>query len=349
MPTLPAWPKSVGTPPKKVRMFDEYAWADYVELLCLADPDGILTPSDVIDTVRPNSEDIEETNAISDSLHNVDGTELAADADDEWEARIRAWFEHLAYRANAFGDAYPFEFEPVTDDGVGPTLSRRYSNDDDVYNVEVQLYLALLFAANLRYCIAEKSGLTRGFERLCYWLLKEHLGSGAEVHLFGTGPPGNAPAQARYTGTTYDRLKKLGEDLRAKLLADPADWPATSGGDAGIDLVAWYPFDDGQPTMFMLFAQCAATEEWDTKQFSSHAAKWIPHFRFFAPPSNVVFVPLCFRRTDGQFHTMIDIGQSVFVDRLRVIRTLNGSTDYVNDAVLNQAEDLARLRNEPFE
>lgn len=347
MPNLPAWPHGASTPPR-ARQFDEYAWADYVELLCLADSDGVMAPPDVVDIVRPNSEDIGGADAVSESLNNVDGTQLAGDADDEWESRTEQWFSHLAYRASAFGDAYPFEFEPVNADGAGPVL-RRKDPGDGGFASAARLYLALLFAANLRYCKGERSGLTRGFERLCYWALKRQLGPSAEVHLFGVGPPDGNPDEPRYAGGTYEKLEQLGKDVRADLLAERGDWPPTSAGDAGIDLVAWFPFDDDAPTMLAVFAQCAATEEWDTKQFSSHPAKWAPHFRFFALPVNIVYVPLCFRRTTGDLHTKKDIGRSVFVDRLRLVRLLADAPEYQADAVLAQAEALAERRNGPFD
>ena len=347
MAGLPAWPQGAGTPPR-AKHFDEYAWADYVELLCLADPDGVKTPPDVVDVVRPNVEDIGGAEAVSNDFQNVDGTMHAGEADDEWEHRVEQWFDHFAYRAKAFGKAYPFEFEPVNADGAGPVLRRKDAGDNDLAPA-VQLYLTLLFAANLRYCRAETSGLTRGFERLCYWALKQQLGPSAEVHLFGVGPPGGDPDEPRYMGGTYEKLEQLGRDVRAELLAEREEWPPTSAGDAGIDLVGWFPFNDEAPTMLAVFAQCAATENWDTKQFSSHSAKWAPHFRFFALPVNFVYVPLCFRRTTGDLHTKKDIGRSVFVDRVRLIHLLAEVPEYQADAVLAQAMGLAERRASPFD
>jgi hypothetical protein len=345
MAGLGEWPTGVSTPPN-AKQFDEYAWADYVELLCLADPDGVISPSDVIDIIRPNTDDLGGADAIDEALQGVDGTPSAGNADDEWESKTEQWFNHLAYRAKAFGKAYPFEFEPMGADRVGPVLRRK--SDVDQLSAAVRLYLTLLFAANLRYCRGATSALTRGFERLCYWALKHQLGPAAEVHLFGAGPPGGSSGALRYTGGTYSKLEQLGRDLKAELTANKSDWPPTSSGDAGIDLVGWFPFEDEAPTMLMVFAQCAATEEWDVKQFSSHSAKWDPHFKFFASPVNIVYVPLCFRRSTGELHGTKDIGRSVFVDRLRLVRLLANVAEYQTDKVLDRALELAKHRNGPF-
>ena len=311
---MPAsWPSSVDANPAKA-YFNQYAWADYVELLALVSPDGLVTEADALDRTRDRKEDLGEGDPAEASEETEEGTEKAAEADDGWERRIETWFEHLAFRARAFGDAYPFEYRPADPDRSVALLRRLAFTDKQ------RLYLTLLFSANLRYVLAEMPVLTGSFELLSAEVLRRLLPGTARVKLFGAGPPD----PLRYTeGQIYKRMGELAVDLHERVTAEPTEFARQATGDEGLDLVGWVPFGDGMAGMPIVFGQCACTEEWVSKQHSSSALTWGSKMSRKCAPINAIFIPHCFRRADGSWHKQSAIVDSVLVDRLRLIHVLD--------------------------
>src|SRR4028118_953795 len=88
--------------------FDTYAWADYIELLCMLNIDRETSKADVIDRIkegRDKGEGLEDP---------ITPSATAAEKKDIHELRATNFFTHLQYRAGAFREYYPFE---VSDDG----------------------------------------------------------------------------------------------------------------------------------------------------------------------------------------------------------------------------------------
>src|SRR5467141_2229650 len=89
--------------------FDQHHWADWVELLCLADPDGEMSASRVIQQAGQRNKDLGEAQEVDD-LDAVSNAELdKAELGDKWRERVDEWFGHLHFRVKHFGDSYPFE------------------------------------------------------------------------------------------------------------------------------------------------------------------------------------------------------------------------------------------------
>src|SRR5207237_1120074 len=134
---------------------DEHLWADYIELLCLFDVDGVFSKEHLADRVQERKDlggeiedleaEIEEAYVESEEDGDEDG-ELpdeipSAELDDKWESLTTDWFEHLKYRSAIFGEFYPFVLT-----GEGAVLERRPEITE-----RHKLYVFLLVLSNLKY------------------------------------------------------------------------------------------------------------------------------------------------------------------------------------------------------
>jgi hypothetical protein len=292
---------------------DAPQWADYIELLCLVNPDRRVSKGDIVDRVAPRARDLGEVHSTMDDQDpdDVTGHQTDPGVSDKWTRRVGAWFENLRYREGAFSEGYPFL---VSD--RGNVLKTKES-----LTFEHKLYIFLLLSSNLRYITPEQRNLTSSFEDLCCAGLKGCMPPNAEVHLFGTNPMN----KGRYTGSLWKKIELLAGDINTVVHISEDNFPANDTGDNGLDVVGWVPPPDGDKAdgLIMMFAQCACSpNEWSKKQHSSSVDAWRPIMKLNAAPTNVIFIPFCFRNATGGWHREQDIHGSVVVDRHRLIHLL---------------------------
>jgi hypothetical protein len=274
-------------------------WGDYIELLCLVNRDNIVTKADVLDRKR------DETDS---ELPTYDEDETIAETRDKEEQQVDDWFRHLIYRQGTFDRSgfYPFY---VTNGGDSLKLK-------DNLTLQHKLYIFLLLASNLRYVPNYKHSITTAFETVSQNALRSILPTNAEVHVFGTSSQG----KGRYSGNLLNKIRVLAEDLSERVLIDENTFSSHNSGDKGLDIVGWVPAGDrGVGGLLCVFAQCACTEEWVTKQHSSKVDSWRPVMTFTSPPSNLIFIPFCFRNSNGGWWQPTDIHESIVVDRVRMV------------------------------
>lgn len=295
-------------------------WADYVELLCLANVDGELSRSDLearYDRLAELSTDIDMEDD-TDAVKSTAGQGAAgAPADnssgggpDEVETKATDVFRHLAYRQGVFGDAYPFEVEEGTE-----TLHKRSAP----LTLPQLAYVFLLCASSLR-CMDRRSWgtVTKSFERLATEAIRRMLPPAAEVHVFGTA----ARAGDKYFGPKHEKIAALAKDIYEQILFEPADFSDKDFGDYGLDTAAWIPFGDPLGNFVILFGQATCENEWKDKQLQSSYDKWSNVMTFRTPPNNAMVVPFCFRQPSGAWYARMDIYSTVFIDRVRIMSLL---------------------------
>ncbi len=304
-----------------------HVWVDYIELLCLFNRDRIITKADVLDRQRDESDfhaDMIETTAEAepngfegydletDELENsLPGLKVSETKDKE-ERQLDDLFRHLSYRQVAFHEFYPFQ---IGDDGQ--TCYRH-----ELLSEKHKFYIFLLLASNLNYFPRRHHILTRTFEIVSWAALKEFLPASAEVHIFR--PIGEMrDNHQHYAGNLWNRMKTLADDLRERLLLEESHISSRDSGDGGVDLIGWVPAGDSLTGgLLCVFAQCACTDEWITKQNSSKVDAWRLKLTFTSPPSNMVFIPFCFRNASGEWWRPHEISQSILVDCVRLIHFL---------------------------
>ena len=306
----------------------DHLWADYIELLCVANIDGEFSKADVLDWLKEGKDLGVIEGRLASKLQLRD-----AEADDWIDTQIGDWYRHLQFRAGAFTDFYPFHLTRANDTLIlhQPLTPRQ------------KQYLFLLLSSNLRYFTPkDRATLTNTFEIISLGALRKLLPPNAEAHLFGSRQ------QGRYTGTLWEKINALAGDLQEQVRADESDFPLENRGDKGLDLVAWIPLGDDVGSLPIVFGQCACSlQDWSTKQSSSSAAAWSRTISPLAPPSNMAFIPHCFRRTGGEWYKSTDIHESVLIDRLRLLRLLGDSYDLIENSPSNIMVEEAIAHHQP--
>lgn len=323
-----------------------YFWADYVELRCLTDPDGQfsldrltqhLNFADDLAESSPEAQDPDESDVqdliaelvlgepdpddemllpaetseddVESGLPGVDYSDYGRAS--EVRDRRRRWsedvFRLIASRAALMGEVYPFR---VADDSFA---IERLENTS-----ERLAYVYYLVCSSLR-CVdgTTQSKLTSSFEVVSADVLRLILPEPAVVDVFGTA---RGLATSMFTGSLYDRIVALTDELRGKVVVEEVDFHPKDSADNGLDLVAWIPLGDEQPGVPSFFAQCACGTNWMAKQSeASYLQRWHRFISLVSPAVTLTFIPHFFRKAGAHWSADSDV-ETVLIDRLRALR-----------------------------
>lgn len=324
-----------------------YHWADYVELLCLADQDGQFSAerlaqiADFADDLMETSPDAQDT-ALGDVLEQLtEGqTEHADEGQQGWDASVTAGqrqplgdpeseFDWLDFGRDAevADDRYVwcqrlFKLLSDREDSLGDAypfqveagtmrISRKTSSDDRL------LYVFYLACSSLAF-VDKKTmqELTSQFEVVSAEVLRNMLPPPIEVDSYGTA---RGLTSSRFEGVPYKRLEGLAKELRGKVMCDARDFHPRDRADNGLDLVAWLPMADAGKGVPAFFSQCACGDRWEAKQFEAGYDRWKEFISLTSPPIKVTFIPYYYRNLREQWYVDSDVS-GVLVDRLRSLR-----------------------------
>jgi hypothetical protein len=115
-------------------------------------------------------------------------------------------------------------------------------------------------------------------------------------------------------------------------------------GDRGLDVLAHIPLGDDVRGRFVVFAQAACTESWVTKQFSASPAAWKNLLTLAVPQVNVCAIPHSFRRVGGDWHDVGKIGETLLLDRSRLLTLVDEGLEELADAIVSTEETLEHVR-----
>lgn len=291
------WPTNGDRPPRDKR---GPSLADWVELLCLMDEDASIASDRVSELLAPPDDD-----------------GPSPEQTDRNSARAVDAFMHLHNRAAFLGDLYPFS---ITQSQERRILLGRLDRDNPDHHV----YLLCLMASTLSYAGTDRNQIAREFEVLAGEAVRAYLPESFDVHLFGT----STQKGDRYHGKLSDKLRKLAADLSEEVGTKVDEIPDNNTGDRGIDVVAWGDPLDGVAPRLTVFAQAAATPEWDTKQYSAGFEHLSPESIVLSVRNvNMCLIPFYFRQIGGEWDDAARIGQTVLIDRLRICRLLHERGD----------------------
>jgi hypothetical protein len=299
---------------------NSHYFCDYIELLALLNNTDIVSFADVYDRFLKDGKIVEI------------GTEESAETNDTWESRISEWFELLSIREIEFGDFYPFL---ISGDKI-----RLKKEMDSPKNA----YIFLLLSSNGKY-IKDKNLLTTDFEIFSYEVLKSYLPSFAQIFQFGK----SNISHDRYTGHITEKINTLATDLKCNTTYKSHFFSSTNTGDGGLDIVAWVPFENdvNQCNIQVYLGQCATGKDWLDKQDDTHK---FPHkyIKFDGHINYIMFIPYDGRDTDRNFIEEKDMGDYLFFDRYRLLKTLDNynlveslpSFDEIVQKVIDFEEDI---------
>jgi hypothetical protein len=288
---------------------NEYSWADYIELLAFQNPDKEMSKADLLNRIQERK-DFGEIDSIAQPTAPDE-----ARRDDRLSQFVNDCFRNLEYRLGAFGDAYPFILTEK-----GKILRRK----EQMLPLN-KLYTFLLLAANLKYiAVKQRNDITAMFEIISLEALKNYLSRNASTIHFGTNPYNT---NSRYKGKLSKRILNLAADLNEQAKVSEEDFDSRNTGDAGLDLVAFFPFQDNVQGMLYIFCQCACTEDWESKQHDCSFQAWDNKIMFTSFFSHMVLIPFCYRNATGTWFDHLQIKKSILVDRVRLINLLKVSPE----------------------
>lgn len=265
---------------------DVFLWADYVELLAITHPDKCYSKGDFSSLAR----------RLKISERNI-----------KYEEQWRDIINFCIFRANSFGDFYPFEVSADKD-----TLSFIFNKSP-----EHHAYVGLLIASSLRLVDKGRQEIGNQFEEASLQVFMALQPVGSEVR--ATWASGGATVA--YKGTLFEKMKQIASDIRCSANFKQEDYHDRDRGDGGLDLIAWHPMEDARDAIPISFAQCGCSKsDWTFKQLEAHPAKHRMRLPVMHPWSTYYFMPLDLRKADGDFAKKSDIGEAVIVDRLRILK-----------------------------
>lgn len=293
----------------------EHLRADYIELLCLVDPDRQISVGGAADHFRGEKD-------LNIDLEDFDPSLSSAQASDIWVKKSRDYFQHIGYRIAAFREFYPFYFSE----------NKRILHRHETITDKQKLYIFMLVCSCLRHFDKTKWPLLTGsFEYLSYAAIKAYLPIQAEVHVFGKN---SLKIDSRYsTPNKAERIKQFAQDIFEKHKLDDSDVAErleSVTGDGGADIVAWIPFGtndfaDNQRGTLIILGQSTCKEDWGDKQFEVHNDKWRNYIDFKVSPLNAIFIPVCYRNTHNRWYDVTEIGNIIVIDRLRFVHLLQNN------------------------
>lgn len=266
---------------------DCYHWADFVELRAFIHPDGCFSKSDLYGVQR-----------------RVTNSNRSFKAEERWGDALG----FIANRRHVFSRAYAFK---PSDNGAYLELV------EDPLTPEQYLYLSLLFASSLRF-IQQKEWpkITRLFEEISYAVFAPLMPKNSEVRKTWAGGGLAAP----YTGTLYQKMCAIARDIRCNANISERDFAGNDRGDGGIDMIAWHGMADDREGIPVAFAQCGcSTEDWTHKHLEPSPAKLFRQLPLMHRWATYYFLPVDLRWADGDWAYKNDLGEAIFVDRLRIL------------------------------
>ncbi|MBD9360911.1 hypothetical protein [Methylomonas fluvii] len=298
--------ENLETPP---RGNDSFIWTDFAELRAILHPDKCFSRGDL--------------SGIEKRCRDLDMAGFKS------EERWREIVNFSGNRLAEFNQFYPFSI----------------SQDQDTINFEFDgglphiAYVGLLIASCMRNIARNRQAeIARAFEETCFEIFLSLMPPGSEVRATWA----NGGNTAVYTGTLYEKMKAIAKDLRCVPTFKERDFNQRDSGDGGIDLIAWHPMADDRAGMPIAFAQCGCSrDDWRFKHLEASLAKHGSKFPVMHPWANYYFMPIDLRFPDGDWAYRNDLGQAIFVDRLRLLRLAEQNNlfqklpdmPYVNEAL----------------
>ena len=289
-----------------------HLFADLAELVLMVGYNGrnYLHKNDLEGVIDRGVISPEELDEEADAIFISEAVnETGAERNERRERQLEDVLTHLAFRSNAMEGFYPFQVE-------GEFLKIREN-----LTSKHRVYKLLLACSRLRSF--KESGInqlwSKAFTSLSKIAMKGLVPNHAEVRIFDAN---SADRKSYYSTNLKKALKILGKDLAVRIDEIECDKAGTSG-DAGLDLVAVVNFDDGARTSYALLGQCGAQEKnWPQKTLEAHSIRYKNFFHMIFELPAIMFTPVCYRDSDGEWSDVQSANGILLVDRIRMLKLI---------------------------
>lgn len=286
-----------------------YLFADLAELLVVVGYNGrnSIHKNDLeaILGQQPVSED-----ELDDENEAEEGAASSAERNSRTDRQLEDVMTHLNYREGAFGDAYPFRLVDETLSVINPLTNKQ------------RVYRALLACSRLRSF--GRTGIPQRWAKIFTNISRVALCGMVPLHATVRIFDANSEDRRNYYTTDLRQaLVRLGRDLRVLQVYEAECLKQNSSGDAGLDLVAIVDFDDGAANAFALLGQCGAQEiGWPKKTLEAHPLRYRNFFHMQVDHPGVMFTPVCFRTSDGEWYDNQAANGIYLADRGRILQLI---------------------------
>jgi len=303
-----------------------YLLADYVEWLIANDKRTEVSRGDIANEASILEGLDPETTVDPSALNAAEQRQNRAQKRD---AQIDDCFDHLEYRARAFGESYIFSIDR---DVIKPKRGGAATTD-------IELVYKFLLACGKSELSKQ---LSAAFSELCKLAVQRFFGGKANVFNVDAGA-----ADRQIVGTnTRDAARYLAPYLGATPLEHMLEDLAGTG-DGGADIAAALGFGDGAGGHFAMLGQCAASSSesyWKDKL--QQPGRFRSLYQWTVPPLLAGFIPVVYRTASGGWFSKINVQDSLIFDRLRILNALdilqqplpNGLRDQIKAALKTALE-----------
>lgn len=272
-----------------------YLYADYVELITLFSGQNYVSSADILDRLADEG-----------IIKQVDRAELQADANDANERRITSIFRLIIERSLLFGDDYPF----ILHDN-NKIIIKEPAN----LSARNKIYIYLLLSSSLNVFTDFQPILTKEFEELCMYALKNYLPPHAVVKSFGK--------KSDYQGTAREKIKSLASDMKIRIEEDGFEEISLKGTqEKGLDIIGWIPFTDNIANYISVLGQCACGKDWDQKLHET--SRYNNYMKFHRlNPVHTMFIPYSLiSHQKSTFSRNDEINERLIFERKRILNYL---------------------------
>jgi hypothetical protein len=287
-----------------------HLFADLAELLVIVgySGDGKIHKNDLESILLRGPISHEE---IDDEESAEKAEHTGAERNNRVDRQLEDLMSHLSYRASALKPYYPFSVV-----GEEVVIS-------DVLTSKQRVYRFLLACSRLRSFGGKgiPQRWAKSFAKIGKVALQGLLPAHAKVRIFDAN---SDDRRDYYTTDLRQALKILGADLGVLGVNEAQCDAEHSSGDAGLDLVGLVNFDDGAATSFAILGQCGAQETgWPRKTLEAHPMRFRNFYQMQFDYPGVMFTPVCFRTSDGEWSSNQSANGIILADRGRILSLLD--------------------------
>ncbi len=336
-----------------VRVSDHYLLADLLEIACLFDDDRKVTLSeDVFEEITSQLEEDEESEEVAGSEESgISGDDEESYEQDENSAPnmrgksvdIYGLEQQINGRTRWFSNDYPFKYD----------LAEKILKLKGRLTRKHYTYIFLLFATNSRIfdLASTQDQLRKDFELLAGYIMQALIPKWAKVWMFGTArntsANGALPSNIESFGPSASgglkgRVEALANLLRVK--ANSRGLSTGPAGDAGIDCIGYFPFEDPAAATPVLIAQAGTTYSRD--EMHTKIARISPRMMesYFPGTSlySLMVSPVSFRTFSWEWPVPA-IAAIPLLDRYRILRILRPKFFRLTDSPINSITGIEEL------
>ena len=279
--------------------------ADFIELKCLFwAKNEWLSIKDIIGHYKDSGEEFEKEESLTDAVGSN-----ASENEDKLFSKFIDIFEVIKERLSYFEDDYPFEVDS----------KNNYIKLKTKISDRHVLYIKLLLDSNLNNFPKLQHILTKDFEKISAWVLKEYLPN-SQVSELGKN--------STHKGNTKTKIESLSKDLNITIRKEEVDrLPPSASQEKGLDLIAYIPFKDKIASTIILLAQCACGKPWPNK--TNETSNYESYLDFYKQrPIHSMFVPYCLSFENTGFYQSESLNDKLVFERKRIIEFISDFTEF---------------------